>query len=78
MKTSLNIENRLFLVAKHEAERKKSTVSELISYWARVGYETLKKEQKNNKPKKHLTADLGGEASIDLSSRRIWLDEIDG
>lgn len=76
MKTSLNIENSLFEIAQKEAQKNKKTLSETITHWARVGWETLKKQKRNQKPK--LTfLNLGGPTLIDINCRRDWMDVLD-
>jgi hypothetical protein len=53
-------------------------MSELISYWARLGWENLQKKKQAPKSKKTFKPlDLGGPCNIDLSSRRDWLDQLD-
>ena len=74
MKTSLILEDRLFREARKEAQARGKTISETISHWARVGWETLKKGQKGRRRLK--AVDLGGPALVDLSSRRDWMDTL--
>lgn len=76
MKTSLIIDDRVFQTAKREAERRGQTVSQIISDWARIGLETLKKATKSRR-KALKSVSLGGPAAIDLSSRRDWMDSLD-
>jgi len=74
MKTSLIIDDSLFKEAKREAERENKTLSETISYWARVGRNYLKKSKKS--PKKLKTVNVG-RPLISLKSRREWMDILD-
>ena len=76
MKTSLTIENSLFKAAQKESEKTGKTLSETISYWARVGRENLFKKKKKQAIK-FKSVDLGGPASIDLNSRRDWIDSLE-
>ena len=76
MKTSLVIEDSLFKAAREESLKGSKTISETISYWARIGREALKKSKMN--PARSLkTVDLGGAALVDLNSRRDWMDVLD-
>ena len=79
MKTSLSIEDRLFKLAQQEAQKTRSTLSSVLSHWARVGLETINKKQKEQKQQspKFKPVDLGGPAQIDLRSRRDWMDSLD-
>ena len=79
MKTSLNIDDRLFGIARQQSLQTGSSVSELISQWARVGWETLQQKHKAEKKIRpdFKAAHLGGPAKIDLSSRRDWMDALD-
>lgn len=45
MKTSLVIDDQLFRTARAEAVRQGKTISELLSYWARIGWETLRRQK---------------------------------
>ncbi len=74
MKTSLNLQDSLFAAAKKESHSTGLTISEIISRWAWAGRRVLIKKRTAKKLK---TADLGGSALIDLSSRRHWLDLLD-
>lgn len=76
MKTSLIIDDRVFQTARREAERRGKTVSQVISDWARIGLETLKKAAQSRR-KALKSVNLGGAAEIDLSSRRDWMDSLD-
>jgi len=76
MKTSLVIEDSLFREAEKHAQREKKTLSEVISYWARLGRDLLR-QQKKARGKKLCSLDLGGPASIDINSRREWMDLLD-
>ena len=76
MKTSLTIEDSLFKAAQQESQRKNQTLSQTISYWARVGREALKLKKKSA-PRRFKAVDLGGTARIELSSRRHWMDTLD-
>ncbi|MCP5463746.1 MAG: hypothetical protein H7A33_01845 [Deltaproteobacteria bacterium] len=76
MKTSLNIDDRVFREAKKESLRTKKTLSETISLWARLGLESLKTKRNKTKPKIEFV-DLGGDSKIDLTNRKQWMDEID-
>lgn len=75
MKTSLVIEDRLFREAQKDSRAKGKTISETISHWARVGWETLKNTRKGSKRLR--SVDLGGPALVDLSSRRDWMETLD-
>ncbi len=75
MKTSLVIDDRIFREAQRDSRAKGKTISETISHWARVGWETLRQAKKTNQPFK--AADLGGPAQVDLTSRRDWIDSLD-
>lgn len=77
MKTSLNIQDSLFKAAQEEAKKNKSTISELISTWARIGREALMKQKEKRTVRQLMSRDLGGKAFIDLSSRRDWMDALD-
>ena len=74
MKTSLLIEDSLFREAKKEAEKQRRTLSEVISEWARLGRDVLKKARLKKGPGRLRSVDLGGSASVDLNSRRDWMD----
>ena len=76
MKTSLNIEGSLFQAAQKEAQKQGRTLSETISLWARIGRDTLVRKKRLTKQPFH-PADLGGNARIDLASRRDWMDTLD-
>ena len=73
MKTSLNLDNYIFKAAQKEAQKTGKTLSETISLWARTGFEHIR-QQKTRSHKTPQAVDLGGPASIDLSSRRDWRD----
>lgn len=76
MKTSLVIEDNLFQAAQKEAQKKKKTLSEIISFWARVGRQFLAK-QKKSKMKTIKAVDLGGPSLLDINSRRDWMDTLE-
>jgi hypothetical protein len=76
MKTSLNIEDSLFEAAKKEAERTGKTLSETISTWAREGRRLVARQQRERRPTPPV--DLGGSATVDINSRRDWMDALDG
>ncbi|MBF0106413.1 MAG: hypothetical protein HQM16_13940 [Deltaproteobacteria bacterium] len=76
MKTSLNIDDHLFQLAKKEALKSRKSLSEIISYWARAGREFLV-QHKKQKPIPFKPLDLGGPALIDINSRNEWMDLID-
>lgn len=76
MKTSLVLEDSLFREAQKEAHRARKTLSEVISEWARLGKD-LVRGKKRAKPLKVRALDLGGPATIDINSRREWMDLID-
>lgn len=76
MKTSLNIEDSIFKAARREAERLGKTVSEVVSYWARVGRETLTKRGRQQL-RKVPAVDLGGPASVNLNARRDWMESLE-
>jgi hypothetical protein len=73
MKTSLNIEDSLYHLAKKEAASRGKTISEVISSWARIGMEYLSKKGKEKRPALK-TVNLGSTSQIDLNSRRDWMD----
>ncbi len=75
MKTSLLIEDGLFRAAKKEAQKRKKTLSEIISFWARVGRQMLSKQKTKFKALK--AVDLGGPSSVDINSRRDWMDTLE-
>ena len=75
MKTSLVIDDRLFREARREAHREGTTLSELISRWARIGWETLKKTHRAKGEFK--AANLGGPSKIDLRFRRDWMEALE-
>jgi hypothetical protein len=75
MKTSLVIEDRIFEEAKKEADRTGSTISEVISTWARLGRDIWKEGEKR-KAIQFKAADLG-EALLDISNRKHWMDDLD-
>ncbi len=76
MKTSLILEDSLFREAKKEAERERKTLSEVISHWARLGRDVLKRKKAGGRPALK-SVDLGGPASVDLNSRRDWIDTLE-
>lgn len=76
MKTSLNIDDRIFHLAQKEALKTRKSLSEIISQWARMGREFLNKQQKA-KPNPFKPINLGGPAAVDLSSRNEWMDLLD-
>ena len=73
MKTSLNIDDFLFNEAKKEAAASKRSVSEVLSLWANKGREALKKGKK----KKNFKPLNLGIPEVDLSCRKIWMDDIE-
>lgn len=75
MKTSLNIDDRLFKAARREAQKSGKNLSETITAWARIGQQALKRRGRGGR--KLRTVNLGGPSSIDLSSRRDWMDSLD-
>jgi len=77
MKTSLILDDNLFKAAQREAVRTGQAISELISRWARVGKAHLEKEHRRRKKRSFAPVDLGGDARIDLTSRRDWMDQIE-
>lgn len=78
MKTSLIIDDPLFNAAQKEALKNKTTVSQTLSFWAKVGREVLAQKKWKPASKRILkTVDLGGPALIDLSSRKDWRDILD-
>ncbi len=74
MKTSLLIEDSLFEAARKEAQKERKTLSEVITSWARLGYQSFKEAKKSKKSGGVKTVNLGGAAQIDINSRRDWLD----
>lgn len=76
MKTSLNINDYIYEKAQREAQNQSSTISEIISFWAQVGLDFIKK-QRVRKKSVFKPVDLGGPAEIDLNSRRDWMDLLD-
>jgi hypothetical protein len=74
LKTSLVIDEALYQAAKREALRIKTSISTVISLWARQGRDKMRKEKKNNRFE---PVDLGGRSSIDLSRRKDWLEYIE-
>lgn len=76
MKTSLNINDHIYKTAQREAQNQSSTISEIISFWAQVGLDFIKK-QRARKKLVFKPVDLGGPAEIDLNSRRDWMDLLD-
>ncbi|MBI1882595.1 MAG: hypothetical protein HYS08_00075 [Chlamydiae bacterium] len=76
MKTSLIIEDHLFRAAQREAQRQGKTLSETISFWARVGWESLK-HQKKSPTRDVKPVDLGGPSRVNLKSSRDWIDFLD-
>lgn len=76
MKTSLNIDDFVFKTARKEAIKNRRSVSEVISLWARLGLESLKKTAKL-KPSVFKPADLGGASRLNLTNRRDWMDALD-
>ena len=75
MKTSLNIDEAVFKAAKREAIKDNSSVSQIISRWARVGARQM--NSRKIKPSGLKTVDLGKNALIDINSRRNWMDLLD-
>ena len=77
MKTSLIIDDRLFREARKEAQKTGKTLSEMISHWARIGWETLRKSRSRPTKGEFKAVNLGGPSKIDLRSRRDWMDTLD-
>lgn len=78
MKTSLVIDDSLYHEAQAEARRTGKTLSETITEWAREGRRVLRAAKKGQ-PRKHpAPVRLGGAASLNLDSRRDWMDVLDG
>lgn len=76
VKTSLLIDDSVFNAAKKEASATGKTVSEVISFWARIGREQwLKREAV--KTKDFRPVDLGTPL-MDISSRRNWQEALEG
>ncbi len=76
MKTSLNIDDSVFQAAQKMALQQRKTVSEIISLWAKFGWERLKTHKR--RAKKTVTpVNLGGPSRVNLNSRHAWLDELD-
>jgi len=76
MKTSLNIDDSVFQAAQKMALQQRKTVSEIISLWAKLGWERLKTTK--SRIKKSVTpVSLGGPSRVNLNSRQVWLDELD-
>lgn len=75
MKTSLNLDDSLFHAAATEARRTGKTISETVSAWARLGRDVVQVQRAERRPVPAL--DLGGPATIDLASRRDWMDTLD-
>lgn len=76
MKTSLNINDHVYKTAQREAQNRNSTISEVISFWAQVGLDFIKK-QRTQKKSVFKPVDLGGPSGVDLNSRRDWMDLLD-
>lgn len=75
MKTSLVIDDRVFQDARKEAAAAGKTISEVISDWARLGrVEWLRRKRE---PSSDFKAMNLGEAKVDLSSRRHWMEELE-
>lgn len=74
-KTSLNLDDQIFEAAKKEAARSKKTLSEVISFWARIGRNHLKNVKA--KESRFRPVDLGGDSLIDLTRRNDWMDSLD-
>jgi hypothetical protein len=75
MKTSLQLDDALFQAAVAEARRTGRTISETVSTWARLGQQAERAEADIRRPVPSL--ELGGPATVDLSSRRDWMDALD-
>ena len=75
-KTSLMIDEQLFLDAKKAALKEKKSMSQVICDWAKAG--KLQNEQHAAQQDVFQPLSLGGlTAKIDFTSRRIWMDELD-
>lgn len=76
MKTSLIIDDTLFKAAQKDALKKKTTLSSVINDWARLGRAAFQKSRKSVL-KRVVAVDLGGPASLDVNSRKQWMDLLD-
>ena len=76
MKTSLIIDDKVFLDAKKEAAQSGLSISEVISKWALLGRDFWKKSVKN-KPVKKFQPQKLGQLKIDLTERSHWMDTLD-
>ncbi|MBI2603772.1 MAG: hypothetical protein HYW48_12035 [Deltaproteobacteria bacterium] len=76
MKTSLNIAENLYKLAKKEALEKGKTVSEIISGWAEKG-QRLEAMEGGKKKKKTFRARSLGKPRVDLNSREHWMEVLD-
>lgn len=76
MKTSLIIDDKVFLDAKKEADQSGQSISEVISKWALLGRNYWKKSIKN-KPIKKFQPQKLGPTQVDLTQRSVWMDALD-
>lgn len=74
MKTSLIISDKICKEAKKESLKTGKSVSEIISQWAMLGYELVKKRKRE--PKKFKPLKLGTQ-KIDLTCRKEWMEKLE-
>lgn len=75
MKTSLNIDDSLYLAAREESLRSGKALSEIITEWARLGRERMARQ--STRSRRFKPVDLGSPAQIDLSSRATWMEMLE-
>ena len=77
MKTSLNLDEALYLAAKEETLKTGKPLSEIVSVWARLGQNLYFKNAQAKKQTKFKPVHLGGGAHIDINCRRYWLEMLE-
>ncbi len=75
MKTSLNLDDRVFEDAKKEAVKTGKAVSEIVSLWAALGRDVWR-SRKAQAPKQFTPLNLG-EEKADLTNRQEWMEALE-
>lgn len=76
MKTSLMIDDHLVRAAKSEAMKRHTSVSAVLTHWARIGRE-VEVKGRSKKASAFRGLHLGGPAKVDVNRRVHWMEMLE-
>ena len=74
MKTSLNLDDRVFEDAKKESLKTGRAVSDIVSAWASLGRDIWR--QKNKQKSKTFKPLNLGQEKVDITNRKDWMETL--